>query len=144
MRACGRVRSASKARVSFWNRRARRGLWKRMLPRGVAEVELLAGFLREIVVAVFGFPEAVGEAEVIEQRAIHAERVLAGAADFPFRDKGPVVLAGAMIEQALESGADGGFVGDAEVVELAQSGVVILDRLVRGLQFQPLHGCVLH
>ena len=49
-----------------------------------------------------------------------------------------------MAEQALESGADGGFVGDAEVVELAQGGVVILDRLVRGLQFQPLHGGVLH
>ena len=31
-----------------------------------------------------------------------------------------------------------------EVVELAQVGVVILDRLVRGIQFQPLHGGVLH
>ena len=49
------------------------------------------------------------------------------------------MLAGAVVEQALESGADGGFVGDAEVVELAQGGVVILDRLVRRLQFQPLH-----
>jgi hypothetical protein len=45
-----------------------------------------------------------------------------------------------MVEQALESRADDGFVGDAEVVELAQGGVVILDRPVRGLQFQPLHG----
>ena len=70
--------------------------------------------------------------------------MLARAADFPFGDEGPVVLAGAVIEQALESGADGGFVGDAEVVELAQGGVVILDRLVRWLQFQPLHGGVLH
>jgi hypothetical protein len=54
------------------------------------------------------------------------------------------VPAGAVVEQALESGADGDFVGDAEVVELAQGGVVILDPLVRWLQFQPLHGRVLH
>ena len=54
------------------------------------------------------------------------------------------MLAGAVVEQALENGADGGFVGDPEVVELAQGGVVILDRLVRGLQFQPVHGSVLH
>jgi hypothetical protein len=67
------------------------------------EVELFAGFLGEIVVAVFGFPEAVREAEVVEQRAVHAERVLAGAADFPFGDEGPVALAGAVVEQALES-----------------------------------------
>ena len=38
------------------------------------------------------------------------------------------MLAGAMVEQALECGADGGFMADAEVVELAQGGVVILDR----------------
>src|ERR1039458_5690837 len=111
---------------------------------GVTKGELLAGFLGEIVAAVFSFPKPMGEAEVVEQRAVHAERVLARAADFPFRDEGPVVLAGAVVEQALESGADGGFVRDAEVVELAQGGVIILDRLVRGLQFQPLHGCVLH
>ena len=86
----------------------------------------------------------MGEAEVVEQRAVHAERVLARAADFPFGDEGPVVLAGAVVEQALESGADGGFVGDAEVVELTQSRIVILNRLVRWLQFQPLHSGVLH
>ena len=74
----------------------------------------------------------------------HAERVLTRAADFPFGDKGPVVLAGTVVEQALESGADGGFAGDAEVVKLAQGRIVILDRLVRWLQFQPLHGGVLH
>ena len=109
-----------------------------------SEVEAFAGFLGEVIAAVFGFPKAVGEAEVVEQRAVHAERVLARAADFPFGDEGPVVLAGAVVEQALESGADGGFVGDAEVVELAQGRIVILDRLVRWLQFQPLHGGVLH
>jgi hypothetical protein len=70
--------------------------------------------------------------------------MLARAADFPLGDEGPVVLAGAVVEQTLESGADGGFVADAEVVELAQGGVVILDRLVRGPQFQPLRGGVLH
>lgn len=94
--------------------------------------------------AVFGFPEAVGEAEVVEQCAIHAERVLARAADFPFGDERPVVLASAVVEQTLESGADGSFVGDAEVVELPQGRIVILDRLVRWLQFQPLHDVVLH
>ena len=36
------------------------------------------------------------------------------------------------------------FVDDAGVVELAQGRVVILDRLVHGLEFQPLHGRVLH
>jgi hypothetical protein len=64
-------------------------------------------------------------------RAVHPKEMLARAADFPFGDEGPAVLAGAMVEQALASGADGGFVGDAEVVELAQGGIVILDRLVR-------------
>src|ERR1017187_1302785 len=97
---------------------AARGLEEDVIA-GVAEVEFLAGFLGEIVTDVFGFPEAVGEAEVVEQRAVHAERVLARAAEFPFGDEGPVVLAGAVVEQALESGADGGFVGDTEVVELA-------------------------
>src|ERR1035438_810373 len=43
----------------------------------VAEGELLAGFLVEVIAEVFGFPKAVGEAEVVEQRAVHAERVLA-------------------------------------------------------------------
>jgi hypothetical protein len=104
----------------------------------------LAGFLGQVVVAVFGFPKAVGEAEVVQQRAVYTQGMLARAADFPFGNEGPVVLAGAVVEQALESGADGGFVGDAEVVELAQGGVVILDRLMRWLQFQPLHDCVLH
>ena len=107
---------------------------------GVAEGEFLAGFLGEIVVAVFGFPEAMGEAEVIEQRAVHVERVLARAADFPLGDEGPVVLAGAVVEQALESGADGGLMGDAEVVELAQGGVVILDRLVGRFEIERPHG----
>ena len=144
MRAGGWVRSASKARVSFWNRRARRGDWNRMLSRGWPRSDFLAGFLGQVVVAVFGFPKAVGEAEVVQQRAVYTQGMLARAADFPFGDEGPVVLAGAVVEQALESGADGGFVGDAEVVELAQGGVVILDRLMRWLQFQPLHDCVLH
>ena len=66
-------------------------------------------------------------------RSVHTEEVLARAADFPFGDEGPVVLAGAVVEQILESAADGDFVGDAEVVELAQGGVVISDRLVRGV-----------
>src|ERR1022692_4470647 len=70
--------------------------------------------------------------------------VRGSSSDFPFRDEGPVVLAGAVVEQALENGADGGFVGDAEVVELAQGRIAVLDRLVRWLQFQPLHGGVLH
>ena len=73
----------------------------------------------EIVADVFDFPKAVGEAEVVEQRAVHAKGVLARTADFPFGDEGPVVLAGAVVEQALESGADSGLMGDTEVVELA-------------------------
>src|ERR1017187_9906263 len=104
------------------------------------EVELFAGFLGGVVADVFGFPKAVGEARRANfrstphpgplpvrggegiPRAVHAERVLAGAADFPFGHEGPVVLAGAVVEQALKSGADGGFVSDAEIVELAQGG----------------------
>ena len=100
---------------------------------GIFPFEFLAGHL-----------DGVKEFEAVEQRAVHAERVLAGAADFPFGDEGPAVLAGAVVEQALEDGADSGFVGDAEVVELTQSRIVILNRLVRWLQFQPLHGGVLH
>src|ERR1039458_7499547 len=98
---------------------------------GIAKGEILAGFLREGVAHVFGFPKAVGEAEVVEQRAVHAERGLARAADFPFGDEGPVVLAGAVVEQALESGADGGFVGDAEGVKLAQGRIEILNQIGR-------------
>jgi hypothetical protein len=39
------------------------------------------------------------QTKVIEQRAVHAERVLAGAAEFAFGDEGPVVLAGAIVDR---------------------------------------------
>ena len=72
-------------------------------------------------------------------RAIHAERMLARAAEFPFWDEGPVVLAGAVAEKVVEGGFHRAFVADAEAVELAESRVVSLDGLMRRFEGEPRH-----
>ena len=71
-------------------------------------------FLVEIVVGIFGFPEAVIEAVVVEQCAVGGGIGLAFAFDGIFGNELPIELAGAMFEQFLKRGADGGLVFDAE------------------------------
>ena len=48
--------------------------------------------------------------------------------------EGPAGLAGAVLEEVLEGGADSCFVGDAEVGEPVEGGVVGLDGSVVGLR----------
>ena len=47
--------------------------------------------------------------------------------------EGPAGLAGAVLEEVLEGGADGGLVGDAEVGELGEGNEVGFDGFVEGL-----------
>jgi hypothetical protein len=55
-------------------------------------------------------------------------------------DELPIELTGAVVEQLMESSADGGFVIDAEFFELGKAGVVCRYRFVRWLEFQGRHG----
>ena len=54
--------------------------------------------------------------------------------------EGPAGLAGAVLEEGLESGAHGGLVGDAEVGELVERGVVGFDGFVGGFEVEGGHG----
>ena len=54
--------------------------------------------------------------------------------------RGPAGLAGAVLEEGLESGAHGGLVGDAEVGELVERGVVGFDGFVGGFEVEGGHG----
>ena len=54
--------------------------------------------------------------------------------------EGPAGLAGAVLEEVLEGGADGGLVGYAEVGEPVEGGVVGFDGLVGGFEGEGGHG----
>jgi hypothetical protein len=58
--------------------------------------------------------------------------VAAFAFDFVFGDEFPVERAGAGVEEFLE----GGFVGDAELVELGEGAVAGLDAFVAGFEVE--------
>jgi len=93
-----------------------------------------------LVAAVFGFPKPVIQAEVAEQRSINLNLFAALDLQPEFRDEFPIKLAGAVFEQFLEGGADGGFVGDTQFVKFGQRVVISDYGLVRGLESQARHG----
>ena len=92
----------------------------------VAELEFCADLLVEIVARVFGLPQAVDEAEAVEQRAIRRDLRAGFGLERIFRDELPLVGAafvnerGAIFEQRLKGGADGALVGHAELLELVE------------------------
>jgi hypothetical protein len=86
-----------------------------------------------------GFPEAVIEAVVVEQRAIGLGVGLALAFDGVFGNELPIELAGAGFEQFVKRGADGGFVFDAELRKLGERIVIGAYGLVRWLEGQARH-----
>ena len=79
-----------------------------------------ADLLFEVVGGVLGFPEAASEAGTGEQRAVRLGIGLAFAFDGVFGDQFQVELAGAVFEQLLKGGADGGFVFDAKPGEFGE------------------------
>ena len=118
---------------------ARRGLEDDVVG-GVAGGDFLFDFFFEVVVLVFGFPEAAAEFEVVEECAVDFEGMRFGPRDGEFGDEGPVELAAAFGEQVLEGAAHGHFVIEVQLAELAEGFVVGLDGGVRRLQVQLLHG----
>ena len=81
----------------------------------------------------------MGEAEVVDQGAVDNDAFVAPRADGVFGHEGPAALAGAVFEKGLEGGAHGCFVGDAELGELVEGGVVGFDWLVGWFEVQSGH-----
>ena len=106
---------------------------------GIAGGELAADFGGKVVVNVFGFPPAVSEVEDVEQGAVQKDSFVALELKGEFGDERPLELAGAGSEQRLEGRANGGFVGNAEFLELAESDVERLDGFVRRFDVQLRH-----
>ena len=65
---------------------------------------------------------------------------MAFAFDAVFGNEFPIELAGAMFQQFLKRGADGGFVLDAELLEFGERIVIGGYGLVRWLQRERRHG----
>ncbi len=97
---------------------------------GVAEGELDLDLFVEVVGGVFGFPEAMVKAVVVEEGAVGFGVGLAFALDCVFGDEVPIEVAGAVFEEFLKGEADGGFVLDAEPGEPGQRLVVECHGLV--------------
>ena len=89
---------------------------------------------------VLGLPVAVREVEVVDQGAIDDDAFVGARVDGVCGHEGPADLAGAVFEEGLEGGADGGLVGDVEVGEAVEGGVVRVDGLVGGCGVEGGHG----
>ena len=117
---------------------ALRGLEEDVVAR-VAGRELALNFGWEVVVDVLGLPVAVGETKVVNERPVDDDAFAAAGVEGVFGHEGPAALAGAVFEEGLEGGADGGFVGDAEVCKPVERGVIVFDGLVRGFKVESGH-----
>ena len=102
----------------------------------VAGGEFALDFGGQVVVDIFGFPVAVREAEVVDEGAVDDDALAAAGVDGVLGHEGPAGLAAAVLEESLESGAHGGLVGDAEVGELVERGVVGFDGFVGGFEVE--------
>ncbi len=89
--------------------------------------------LFEIVVGVFGFPDAVDEGEVVNEGSAGTDGLLGGAFEGVLLNEVPVVGRAAFFEEVGEGGAGVAFGGVALAVELREGGVIGLDGLVRRL-----------
>lgn len=92
------------------------------------------------VVGVFGLPDAVGEGEMIDESAVGAKGGPIGwAAKLIPLNEVPVVRRAAALEEVGKGGADVAFRDVSVLLELRESGVVVLDGLVGGLQRKEAH-----
>ncbi|MGA2174357.1 MAG: hypothetical protein ABSH38_05160 [Verrucomicrobiota bacterium] len=106
----------------------------------VADGELVLDLLVEVGGGVLGFPEAVIEAVVVEEGAVGFGGGLALALDGVFGNEGPIELPGAVFEQFLKGGSDGGFVGDAQLGKFGERVVIGAHGPLRWLEIQARHG----
>ena len=98
--------------------------------KGIAEGDLLADFLVELVGGVFGFPVAVVEVELVAECAVGAD-LFAADAGGELRDEVPVGFFAGIAEQVSKGGAGGPFVDYFMLGIAAEFFVVALDFLVR-------------
>ena len=103
---------------------------------GVAFVELEFDFFFEVVLFVLGFPVAVRQVEGIDQCAVDDDGGAAGALDAVLGDERELHFATALGEKVLEGAADGHFVIDVEVSEMAEGLIVGGDGSVRRLEIE--------
>ena len=99
-------------------------------------MNLACDLLVEIVGGVLRLPQAVHEAEAVEQRAVGRDLRAALGLERILRDELPLVGAafvderGAVFQQCLERGAHGGLVLHAELLEFGERFVISGDALV--------------
>ena len=105
----------------------------------VAGRELAIDLRGQVVVDILGFPVAVGEAETVDQGDVDDEAFVTPRAYCVFGYEGPATLAGAVFEEGLEGGAYRGFVGDAELGELAEGAVAGFHGLWGGFEVEGGH-----
>ena len=96
--------------------------------------------LFQVISGILGLPQAAPQTGIVQQRAIRLGVGPALALEGVFRDEFPIELAGAVFQQFVEGGTDGGFVCDAELGEFGQAVVINDNLLVRGLEVEARHG----
>ena len=84
----------------------------------------------EVVVGVLGFPEAVEEGEFVDEGAVGAEGLFAGAFEWVLLDEVPAVWAAALLEEVGEGGAGVAFGGVTVFLELGEGFVVLAEAWV--------------
>ena len=72
----------------------------------IAGGEFLLYLFAEIVVTVFGFPKSMCEPELVDERAVNAERMTVVSFDLPFGNELPTKLPAAVLQQGLKRRAD--------------------------------------
>ena len=125
-----------------------RGLEEDVVAR-VAELEFLGDLFVEIVGGVLGLPQAVQEAEAVEQRAVGRDLRAGPGLERILGDELPLVGAtfvdqrGAVLQQGLKRRAHGGLVLHAQLGEIRERGVVRRKPLVIYLEGKCPHVCAL-
>ena len=95
---------------------------------GIARLKLLLHLGFEGIFGVLGFPVAAREIGGVDEGSVNAEGMAVLALDGVLGDEGPVVLAGAGLEQVLEGSADVTLLVEVAAGEALEGGVVGLDR----------------
>jgi len=107
------------------------GVFEDGVGEGVFLLDFLGDFVVEVVGGVFGFPEAAAVVELVAEGGVGADGVGIDL-DGLFGDEGPLEGLGGGFEEGLEGGSEGEFVGDVEVVEVLEGGVVGFEGFVGG------------
>ena len=100
----------------------------------VAELKLGTHLVGEIVMVVFGFDHAVGNAVVVEENAVELERRATFAGNGVFANESPLERTCHSFNQGIERGANGGFVSGTDIGQLRKGEVVTANSLVGRLE----------